>query len=182
MQNKMYLMISLQQRIPDCSKYTFTIPSHSWWVKRRIVRRYHDATSRVDESRFCRQWAWWTCCVHTFTAGAGWAYDYGTAQDSKEMFNYIKGYSRTQHKKGSSISATMVKDHDDRVVSAHSFKFAAELQEKTNRNQPNLNPYWHQCRTRRRKSVAATIQENVDIQAFTSTTWETILPESKQQW
>jgi prolyl oligopeptidase len=29
---------------------------------------------------------------HTFTAG-GWAYDYGTAQDSKEMFSYIKGYS-----------------------------------------------------------------------------------------
>jgi prolyl oligopeptidase len=30
---------------------------------------------------------------HTFTAGAGWAYDYGTAQDSEEMFEYIKGYS-----------------------------------------------------------------------------------------
>jgi prolyl oligopeptidase len=29
---------------------------------------------------------------HTFTAGAGWAYDYGTSQDSKEMFEYIKGY------------------------------------------------------------------------------------------
>ena len=32
---------------------------------------------------------------HKFTAGAGWAYDYGTADDSKEMFEYLKGYSRS---------------------------------------------------------------------------------------
>jgi prolyl oligopeptidase len=38
---------------------------------------------------------------HTFTAGAGWAYDYGTAQDSEEMFEYIKGYSPTQCKMNS---------------------------------------------------------------------------------
>jgi prolyl oligopeptidase len=40
---------------------------------------------------------------HTFTAGAGWAYDYGTAQDSKEMFSYIKGYSPYTTKKGFNI-------------------------------------------------------------------------------
>ena len=70
---------------------------------------------------------------HTFTAGAGWAYDYGTANDSEEMFNYLLGYSPVHNvKEGTSYPATMVTtgDHDDRVVPAHSFKFAAELQEK----------------------------------------------------
>ncbi len=66
-----------------------------------------------------------------FTAGAGWAYDYGTAEDSKEMFDYLYGYSPYHNlKEGTEYPATMVTtgDHDDRVVPAHSFKFAAELQ------------------------------------------------------
>ena len=70
---------------------------------------------------------------HTFTAGAGWAYDYGTAEDSKEMFDYLKGYSPVHNVKAStSYPATLITtgDHDDRVVPAHSFKFAAELQNK----------------------------------------------------
>jgi len=70
---------------------------------------------------------------HTFTAGAGWAYDYGTAEQSEEMFNYLKTYSPVHNvKDGVSYPATMVTtgDHDDRVVPAHSFKFAAELQAK----------------------------------------------------
>ncbi|WP_105199790.1 prolyl oligopeptidase family serine peptidase [Pseudoalteromonas sp. T1lg10] len=70
---------------------------------------------------------------HTFTAGAGWAYDYGTAQDSKEMFDYLKGYSPVHNvKAGTSYPATLITtgDHDDRVVPAHSYKFAAELQSK----------------------------------------------------
>ena len=70
---------------------------------------------------------------HTFTAGAGWAYDYGTAEDSKEMFDYLKGYSPVHNvKAGTSYPATLITtgDHDDRVVPAHSFKFAAELQDK----------------------------------------------------
>ncbi len=68
---------------------------------------------------------------HTFTAGAGWAYDYGTANDSKEMFEYLKGYSPVHNVKPSTAyPATMVTtgDHDDRVVPGHSFKFAANLQ------------------------------------------------------
>jgi prolyl oligopeptidase len=70
---------------------------------------------------------------HTFTAGAGWAYDYGTAEDSKEMFDYLKGYSPIHNvKAGTSYPATLITtgDHDDRVVPAHSFKFTAELQDK----------------------------------------------------
>lgn len=68
---------------------------------------------------------------HKFTAGAGWAYDYGTADDSKEMFEYLKGYSPVHNvRPKTTYPATMVTtgDHDDRVVPGHSFKFAATLQ------------------------------------------------------
>jgi prolyl oligopeptidase len=78
---------------------------------------------------------------HTFTAGAGWAYDYGTAADSKRMFDYLKGYSPVHNvKKGTNYPATLITtgDHDDRVVPAHSFKFAAELQEKQGGDRPVL--------------------------------------------
>lgn len=76
---------------------------------------------------------------HRFTAGAGWAYDYGTSDQSKEMFEYLKGYSPVHNiKKGVLYPATLVTtaDHDDRVVPAHSFKFVAELQAK----QSGVNP------------------------------------------
>jgi prolyl oligopeptidase len=107
---------------------------------------------------------------HTFTAGAGWAYDYGTSQDSKEMFDYLKEYSPVQNvKAGVHYPATMVTtgDHDDRVVPAHSFKFAAELQEKQTGDNPVLIRIDVKAGHGAGKSVAATIQENVDIQAFT---------------
>jgi len=66
-----------------------------------------------------------------FTAGAGWSYDYGTAEDSEEMFKYLYNYSPYHALKPTAYPATMVTtaDHDDRVVPAHSFKFAARLQE-----------------------------------------------------
>ncbi len=70
---------------------------------------------------------------HKFTSGAGWAYDYGTSDDSKEMFEYLYKYSPVHNvKKGTCYPATLVftGDHDDRVVPAHSFKFAAQLQSK----------------------------------------------------
>ncbi len=69
---------------------------------------------------------------HKFTAGAGWAYDYGTSEDSKEMFEYLHKYSPVHAlRPGTEYPATLVTtaDHDDRVVPAHSFKFAATLQE-----------------------------------------------------
>ncbi|MEN9908566.1 MAG: hypothetical protein RLZZ540_1715 [Bacteroidota bacterium] len=107
---------------------------------------------------------------HTFTAGAGWAYDYGTAQDSKEMFEYLKAYSPLHTiKNGVQYPATLVTtgDHDDRVVPAHSFKFAAELQSKQSGNNPVLIRIDVKAGHGAGKSVAASIQENVDIQAFT---------------
>jgi len=75
---------------------------------------------------------------HKFTAGAGWAYDYGTSEDSKEMFDYLFKYSPLHNIKGAAYPATMITtaDHDDRVVPAHSFKFAATLQEKNNGQNP----------------------------------------------
>jgi len=78
---------------------------------------------------------------HTFTAGAGWAFDYGTSEQSEEMFNYIKKYSPVHNvKKGIKYPATMVTtaDHDDRVVPAHSYKFIAELQKKQSGPNPVL--------------------------------------------
>jgi len=78
---------------------------------------------------------------HTFTSGAGWAYDYGTSEQSEEMFKYLKNYSPVHNvKKGTKYPATLVTtgDHDDRVVPAHSFKFAAELQAKNDGTNPTL--------------------------------------------
>ncbi|MEO1078760.1 MAG: prolyl oligopeptidase family serine peptidase [Pseudomonadota bacterium] len=78
---------------------------------------------------------------HRFTAGAGWAYDYGTADDSEAMFRYIYGYSPLhQLKDGTAYPATLVTtaDHDDRVVPAHSFKFAARLQQAQSGSAPVL--------------------------------------------
>lgn len=78
---------------------------------------------------------------HKFTAGAGWAYDYGTADDSKEMFEYLRKYSPVHAiRPGTAYPATLVTtaDHDDRVVPAHSFKFAATLQANNAGDNPVL--------------------------------------------
>ncbi len=107
---------------------------------------------------------------NAFTAGAGWSYDYGTAQDSKPMFEYLKGYSPVHNvQAGTHYPATMITtgDHDDRVVPAHSFKFAAELQDKQTGANPTLIRIDVKAGHGAGKSVAATIQENVDIQVFT---------------
>jgi len=78
---------------------------------------------------------------HLFTIGWSWASDYGTSDESKEMFEYLRGYSPLHNvKAGVKYPATMVMtgDHDDRVVPAHSFKFAATLQAVNNTNKPTL--------------------------------------------
>ncbi|HAF77181.1 MAG TPA: S9 family peptidase [Maribacter sp.] len=107
---------------------------------------------------------------HTFTAGAGWAYDYGTAEDSDEMFQYLKGYSPVHNvKTGTAYPATLVTtgDHDDRVVPAHSFKFAAELQEKQAGSNPTLIRIETNAGHGAGTPVSKTIEQYADIFGFT---------------
>ena len=107
---------------------------------------------------------------HTFTSGAGWAYDYGTSEDSKEMFEYLKGYSPVHNvKAGVSYPATLVTtgDHDDRVVPAHSFKFAAELQEKQTGDNPTLIRIETNAGHGAGTPVSKTIDQYADIYGFT---------------
>ena len=107
---------------------------------------------------------------HTFTAGAGWAYDYGTADDSIEMFEYLKGYSPVHNvKNGIKYPATLVTtgDHDDRVVPAHSFKFAAELQEKQTGENPVLIRIETNAGHGAGTPIAKTIEQYSDIFGFT---------------
>jgi len=107
---------------------------------------------------------------HTFTAGAGWAYDYGTAEDSKEMFEYLLGYSPLHKiKKGVNYPATLITtgDHDDRVVPAHSFKFAAELQEKQLGKNPTLIRIETNAGHGNGTPINKTIEQYADIFAFT---------------
>ncbi|MFI8377756.1 prolyl oligopeptidase family protein [Leeuwenhoekiella sp. NPDC079379] len=107
---------------------------------------------------------------HTFTAGAGWSYDYGTSEDSKEMFEYIKGYSPVHNvKAGAKYPATLVTtgDHDDRVVPAHSFKFAAELQEKQAGDAPVLIRIETDAGHGAGTPVSKQIEQTADIFAFT---------------
>lgn len=107
---------------------------------------------------------------HTFTAGAGWAYDYGTAQDNEEMFQYLKGYSPVHNvKEEVEYPATMVTtgDHDDRVVPAHSFKFAAELQDKQTGDNPVLIRIETNAGHGAGTPVSKTIEQYADIFGFT---------------
>ena len=108
---------------------------------------------------------------HTFTAGAGWSADYGTAEDSKEMFEYLKAYSPVHAlKPGTAYPATLITtaDHDDRVVPAHSFKFAAVLQESQGGDAPTLI----RIQTKAGHGSVSTTQQielQTDMYAFT---WE----------
>ncbi|WP_426061099.1 prolyl oligopeptidase family serine peptidase [Hymenobacter sp. B1770] len=103
-----------------------------------------------------------------FTAGAGWAYDYGTAQDSKEMFEYLYKYSPYHALKPASYPATMVTtaDHDDRVVPAHSFKFASKLQETQKGSAPVLIRVETKAGHGAGRSTAQVISEQTDKWAF----------------
>ncbi|WP_019037403.1 prolyl oligopeptidase family serine peptidase [Psychroflexus tropicus] len=107
---------------------------------------------------------------HTFTSGAGWAYDYGTSEDNPEMFEYLKGYSPLHNvKEGTEYPATLVTtgDHDDRVVPAHSFKFTAELQSKQAGSDPTLIRIETDAGHGAGKPTSKIIQEYADIFAFT---------------
>ncbi|WP_124397718.1 prolyl oligopeptidase family serine peptidase [Thermaurantimonas aggregans] len=107
---------------------------------------------------------------HKFTAGAGWAYDYGTADDSKEMFEYLKGYSPYHNlRKGMNYPATLITtaDHDDRVVPAHSFKFAAMLQAVNDGPNPTLIRIETNAGHGAGKPTRMVLQEATDRLAFT---------------
>ena len=107
---------------------------------------------------------------HKFTAGAGWAYDYGTSDDSKEMFEYLKAYSPVHNvSEGVLYPATLVTtaDHDDRVVPAHSFKFIAELQEKNQSKNPVLIRIETNSGHGAGTPVNKLIDQSADIMVFT---------------
>ncbi len=104
-----------------------------------------------------------------FTAGAGWSSDYGTAEESKEMFEYLVNYSPYHAlKDGTDYPATMVTtgDHDDRVVPAHSFKFAARLQEFHKGDAPVLIRIETNAGHGAGKPTDKIIQEQADKWAF----------------
>ena len=107
---------------------------------------------------------------HTFTAGAGWAYDYGTSEQSKEMFEYLLGYSPVHNvKAGAHYPATLITtgDHDDRVVPAHSFKFAAELQAKQAGKAPVLIRIETKAGHGAGTPISKVIEQYADLFAFT---------------
>lgn len=107
---------------------------------------------------------------HTFTAGAGWAYDYGTSEDSQEMFDYLMTYSPVQNvREGVNYPATLITtgDHDDRVVPAHSFKFAAQLQAKNTGPNPMLIRIETNAGHGAGTPISKTIEQYADIFGFT---------------
>jgi len=107
---------------------------------------------------------------HTFTAGAGWAYDYGRSDESPEMFEYLFGYSPLHNvQSGQRYPATLITtaDHDDRVVPAHSFKFAAELQAKQGGDAPVLIRIETDAGHGAGTPVSKVIDQYVDLYAFT---------------
>ena len=106
---------------------------------------------------------------HKFTIGWNWASDYGTSEDSKEMFEYLRGYSPLHNlKPGTAYPATLVTtaDHDDRVVPAHSFKFAATLQECHQGNNPVLIRIDTKAGHGGGKPLAKILEEQADIYGF----------------
>jgi prolyl oligopeptidase len=105
---------------------------------------------------------------HKFTVGWGWAVEYGSS-DKKEQFDYLIKYSPLHNiKKGTCYPATMITtaDHDDRVVPAHSFKFAAALQEAQGCNNPALIRIDSKAGHGAGKPTSKMIDEAADIWSF----------------
>lgn len=107
---------------------------------------------------------------HLFTIGWNWAHDYGTSADSKEMADYLLAYSPTHNIKndGTTYPAIMITtaDHDDRVVPAHSFKYAATLQAADTGNRPKLIRIDSKAGHGAGKPIAKVIDEYADIYSF----------------
>ncbi|MDH6306391.1 prolyl oligopeptidase [Parabacteroides sp. PF5-5] len=107
---------------------------------------------------------------HKFTIGWNWASDYGTSEDSKEMFNYLHAYSPLHNIKndGTPYPAIMVTtaDHDDRVVPAHSFKYAATLQAANTGDAPKLIRIETKAGHGAGKPISKILDESADIYSF----------------
>ncbi len=104
-----------------------------------------------------------------FTAGRFWTDDYGSAQDSKAMFEYLLGYSPYHNlKPGTVYPATLITtaDTDDRVVPGHSFKFAARLQACQAGKAPVLIRIETRAGHGSGKPTSMIIEEQADIYAF----------------
>ena len=108
---------------------------------------------------------------HKFTIGWNWASDYGTSEDSKEMFEYLKAYSPLHNIKndGTPYPAILITtaDHDDRVVPAHSFKYAATLQASNTGDAPKLIRIDSKAGHGAGKPISKQIDEWTDYYAFT---------------
>lgn len=107
---------------------------------------------------------------HLFTIGWNWASDYGTSADSKEMADYLLSYSPLHNIKndGTPYPAIMITtaDHDDRVVPAHSFKYAATLQAADTGDAPKLIRIESNAGHGAGKPMSKSIDENADIYSF----------------
>lgn len=107
---------------------------------------------------------------HLFTIGWNWASDYGTADDSAEMASYLLGYSPLHNisNDGTPYPAIMVTtaDHDDRVVPAHSFKYAAALQAADTGDAPKLIRIDSKAGHGAGKPVSKVVDEYTDIYSF----------------
>ncbi|PHI21739.1 S9 family peptidase [Lewinellaceae bacterium SD302] len=105
---------------------------------------------------------------HKFTVGKGWIPEYGSSEDA-EMFPVLKAYSPLHNlKEGVEYPATMVTtaDHDDRVVPAHSFKFAARLQEAHAGDNPVLIRIETDAGHGAGKPISKVIEEQADMWSF----------------
>lgn len=106
---------------------------------------------------------------HKFTIGWNWASDYGTSEDNKQMFEYLRGYSPLHNlKPGTKYPATLITtaDHDDRVVPAHSFKFAATLQECNDGSNPTLIRIDSKAGHGAGKPMTKVLEEQADVYGF----------------
>ncbi len=106
---------------------------------------------------------------HKFTVGWGWVVEYGSSANEKD-FNYLIKYSPLHNlKKDTDYPATLITtaDHDDRVVPAHSFKFAASLQEKNSGINPTLIRIDKQAGHGSGKPTSKVIEEYADVLSFT---------------
>ncbi|MFM2267826.1 MAG: hypothetical protein RL757_1267 [Bacteroidota bacterium] len=102
-----------------------------------------------------------------FTVGRAWASDYGLSENAEE-FKYLIKYSPLHNLKTAAYPSTMVMtaDHDDRVVPAHSFKFAATLQAKQAGANPTLIRIETSAGHGAGKPTSKTIEETADMVAF----------------